>query len=354
MALPNPSIYYGNDSYPEIEKLLKAQQYSSVFVLVDENTKKHCLPVFAEKLQPGLPLEVIEIKSGEEHKNITTCLGVWEKLTESGADRKSLLINLGGGVLTDLGGFCASVFKRGIDFIHVPTTLLAMTDAAIGGKTGVDLGALKNQIGIFQQPKMILVDIDYLSTLPKRQRDNGLAEMFKHGLVYREDYWAKLKNISDFDIVDFEILIQESIEIKSDIVSKDFEESGLRKTLNFGHTLGHALESYFLSNPQKPDLLHGEAIATGMIMESYISSKMLGFPKDKLEEVNKTILKVFPKIEFQETDYEEIISFLKHDKKNEGGEINFVLLEDIGKSKIDCRVEEKLILEAFDYYSNQT
>lgn len=348
MAQPNPILVYGNDAYPEIQKHLKA--YSSIFVLVDENTKAKCLPVFAGKLRGDFPWKVIEVKSGESHKNINTCLSVWEKLSLLGADRKSVLINLGGGVITDLGGFCASVYKRGIHLIHVPTSLLSMTDAAIGGKTGVDLGPLKNQIGTFQDAELIAIDPDFLSTLSERQLKNGLVEMFKHGLIYRKSYWDKLTEITDFQPKTLKDLIKESIEIKSDIVSKDPKESGLRKILNFGHTLGHALESYFLSNPEKPTLLHGEAIAMGMILETYISSETLNFPKQNLKEITRVLLNSFPKIVLPQTDYEKIISFLKHDKKNENGNVNFVLLEDIGKPKIDCQVEKELILIAFDYY----
>lgn len=345
-----PNIHFGKDSYSKMKTLLQERKPSSVFILVDENTKKHCLPLFAEKLRFSGSVKIIEIKSGEEHKNLEICSGVWEKLSEHGADRKSLLINLGGGVVTDLGGFCASVFKRGIGFVHVPTSLLAMADAAIGGKTGVDLGSLKNQVGVFRQPELIAIDVDFLSTLPERQLKNGLAEMFKHGLIHRKNHWDKLNKLTDFRPGNLKGLIHESIEIKSEIVSRDPNESGLRKILNFGHTLGHALESYFLSNPEKPTLLHGEAIAVGIIMDTYISSEILGFPKQNLDEITRVLLNSFPKIALQQTDYEKIISFLKHDKKNENGNVNFVLLKDIGKPKIDCQVEKELILMAFDYY----
>lgn len=318
--------------------------------MVDENTQKYCLPKFLQTLESDVPLEIIEIEAGEEHKSLETCTGVWNALTELGADRKSLLINLGGGVITDLGGFVASNFKRGIDFIHVPTTLLAMVDAAIGGKTGVDLGPIKNQIGLFSFPKLLLIDPGFLETLPQNELKSGLAEMLKHGLVYRKSYWEKMKDLSKLSLDDLPQLIEESVAIKSEIVEKDPTENGIRKILNFGHTLGHALESYFLSNESKTTLLHGEAVAVGMILETYLSSEICGFPKECLAEIKNTILQSFPKIDLEEADLEPILNLLKHDKKNSYGNVNFVLLKAIGEPLIDCTVKREQLIDAFRYY----
>lgn len=349
----NP-IYYNAKAYHELCGLLKTENYSSVFVLVDENTQIHCLPKFLPQLETQLPIELIEIEAGEAHKTIETCTGVWNALAELGADRKTLLINLGGGVVTDLGGFVASTFKRGIDFVHIPTSLLAMVDAAIGGKNGVDLGVLKNQVGTINLPQMVLVDVDFLTTLPQNQLKSGLAEMLKHGLIYRKTYWEKLSDLSKFTLEDFEILIEESIEIKTKIVSKDPSEKGLRKILNFGHTLGHAIESYFLSQPEKETLLHGEAIAAGMILESFLSEKKsVNFSCEDLKTVKRVIFHTFPKIDLQKNDFLPIIELLKHDKKNSHGAINFVLLEKIGKANIDCQTSNDLILEAFEDYLSE-
>ncbi|WP_420322477.1 3-dehydroquinate synthase [Flagellimonas sp.] len=320
--------------------------YSSVFVLVDENTTVHCLPRFMHKL--GMtPNAIHEIKAGEVHKHIGTCSLVWEWLSEQGADRKSLLINLGGGVLTDLGGFVASTFKRGIDFINVPTTLLAMVDASIGGKTGVDLGALKNQIGVINQPQMVLVFPEFLETLEPRQIRSGFAEMLKHGLIIDAAYWNALRTTENF--ADGKC-IQQSIAIKNDVVCQDPTEKGLRKILNFGHTLGHAIESYFLESKTKPTLLHGEAIAVGMILEGYLSHELKGLSKLSLQEIKDTFLTHFDRVDFTQADIEAILRLLIYDKKNSHGEVNFVLLQAIGNAVTDVKVPENLFEKAFAYY----
>ncbi|MEX0316174.1 MAG: 3-dehydroquinate synthase [Allomuricauda sp.] len=320
--------------------------YSKVFILVDENTKEHCLPLFIPQL--GItPDAVYEIKSGEEHKHIATCSLVWQWLSDQGADRNSLLINLGGGVLTDLGGFVASTFKRGIDFINIPTTLLSMVDASIGGKTGVDLGALKNQIGVINQPVMVLIFPKFLKTLNERQVKSGFAEMLKHGLIIDSEYWKSLRNTKDF--ADGKC-IQRSIAIKNEVVMQDPTEKGLRKILNFGHTLGHAIESYFLESVDKPTLLHGEAIAVGMILEGYLSHELKGLSKLSVQEIKKTFLEHFDRVEFNEEDIEAILQLLIYDKKNSHGEVNFVLLQAIGSAVTDIRVPENLFQKAFAYY----
>ncbi|MCQ0110761.1 3-dehydroquinate synthase [Zhouia amylolytica] len=347
----NYTIHFNEEIYTRLNKHIDSHFYSKIFVLVDENTHEHCLPYFLSNVQTNLEIEIIEIEAGEEHKNIETCSGVWNVLSELGADRKSLMINLGGGVVTDLGGFVASTFMRGIDFINVPTTLLAMVDASVGGKTGVDLGSLKNQIGVINVPVFVFVDTKFLNTLPSEQVRSGFAEMLKHGLIHDEKYWDKLLKTSG-ETNELDNLIHESIVIKNKVVMEDPKESGLRKTLNYGHTLGHAIESYFLQEPSKPTLLHGEAIAIGMILATFLSHELHSFPVNKLKTITEVFIQKYGKVQFEPTDYERIIELLKFDKKNAFGDINFVLLEDIGKTIIDVKVDNDLIIKSFEYYKN--
>lgn len=345
------TIHFNSKIYKELNELLESNIYSKTFIITDSNTNKYCLPVLFSKLGIQMDnIEIIEMDCGEEYKTIDTCISIWNVLSELGGDRKSLIINLGGGVVTDLGGFVASTFKRGIDFINIPTSLLAMVDASIGGKTGVDSGSIKNQIGTIQAAKMILIDTSFLATLPKEQMRSGLAEMLKHGLAYNKTYWNSLKNLSNLTLDDLDQLIYESIQIKDTIVQEDPYEKHLRKTLNFGHTIGHAIESYCLENPEKKTLLHGEAIAIGMIIESYISHKTIGLSNVELQEITTTINQTFPKVQFHEEDYDAIIDLLKYDKKNVNGHINFVLIKSIGNSKLDCKTTNDIIKEAFIFY----
>ncbi|WP_353169730.1 3-dehydroquinate synthase [Flavobacterium sp.] len=346
----NYTIYFNEASFVYLENLLKTETYSKIFVLVDENTNEYCLPHFLSNLPTEIEIEIIEIEAGEEHKNIYTCIDLWHTLIELDADRKSIMINLGGGVITDIGGFVASTYKRGIDFINIPTTLLAMVDASVGGKTGVDLGSLKNQIGVINEPKSVIVISKFLETLPTNQMRSGLAEMLKHGLIYDKAYWDKLKNLNDLNTDDLDVLIKQSIEIKNEIVSQDLKENGIRKALNFGHTLGHAIESYFLESEEKKQLLHGEAIAIGMILESYISYQLNLIFKEDFAEIKYIITDVFEKISFDESDIQNIMNLLVFDKKNEFGNVQFTLLNKIGESKINQKVDESLILLAFEDY----
>ena len=344
------SIFFNDEGYSYLSNLLNINDYSKIFILVDENTSQHCLPNFLANLATEIEIEIIEIENGEEHKNIETCLQLWHALTELGGDRKSILLNLGGGVVTDLGGFVACTFKRGIDFINVPTTLLSMVDASIGGKNGVDLGQLKNQIGIIKEPKAVVVISSFLETLPQVEMRSGLAEMLKHGLIFDKDYWNKFKNLSSLSSQDLEALIHESIVIKNKIVSEDLTENGIRKALNFGHTLGHAIESYFLENETKTKLLHGEAIAIGMILESYISMKKNLLSREEYFEIKYILKDIYEAIPFDENDIEKIIELLIYDKKNEFGKIQFALLDGIGKVKINEEADNKMIHEAFEDY----
>lgn len=322
------------------------RNYSQIFLLVDENTKAFCLPIFKKFIDFNIDA-ILEIKSGEENKNIHTCLQLWEDLSNLDGDRKSVLINLGGGVLTDMGGFVASTFKRGIDFINIPTTLLSMVDASIGGKTGVDLGSLKNQVGVINQPQMVLIFPEFLETLDPRQTRSGFAEMLKHGLIQDSSYWESLTEKANFTDP---ACIQRSIAIKNEVVLQDPTEEGLRKILNFGHTLGHAIESYCLDNLDKKTLLHGEAIAAGMILEGYLSHEMRGLSKLSVDEIKKGFSQHFDKVDFTEDDIDAILQLLKYDKKNSHGNINFVLLQEIGDAVTDIKIPEDLFQRAFAYY----
>jgi len=352
ISTKNSIVHFNSEVYTKLNGYIKTTKPSKIFVLVDTNTHDYCLPKFLEQLESGeIIVEVMEMPNGEDHKTIDICMGVWEALSEYNADRKSLLINLGGGVVTDLGGFVASTYMRGIKYINIPTSLLAMVDASVGGKTGVDLGALKNQVGVINEGVMVGVDTSFLDTLPQNEMVSGFAEMLKHGLIYDKTYWNILTHLENLDISDLDNLIYDSVLIKNKVVTEDPKEQGLRKILNFGHTLGHAIESYFLENADKTPLLHGEAIAIGMILEAYLATKVCGLSQEELEIITNGILKTFSKADITKKDQAIIIKLLIHDKKNSHGIINFVLLEAIGKPKIDCVVSNELILEAFDYYS---
>jgi 3-dehydroquinate synthase len=348
----NYPIHFNEKAYEALNIHLAENKYSKIFIIVDSNTNEFCIPKFLPFLETDLTLEIVEFDAGEENKNIETCVQIWKVLTELGADRKSLVINLGGGVVTDLGGFVASTFKRGVDFIHVPTTLLSMVDASVGGKNGVDLGNLKNQIGVINVPKMVLIDTQYLETVPQNEMRSGLAEMLKHGLIYDKTYWEQFLDLKAIDLADFDALIYRSVEIKNEIVIQDPTEKNIRKALNFGHTLGHAIESYFLENENKTTLLHGEAIAVGMILESYLSLQKKLINKEEYSQIKSGIKAVYDDIVFEEKDIEPIMELLIHDKKNEYGNIQFALIEGIGKIKINQSVENELILKAFEDYKS--
>ncbi|MDP2068939.1 MAG: 3-dehydroquinate synthase [Lutibacter sp.] len=346
----NYFVNFNEDAYRKLNIYISEYKPSAIFVLVDENTNNHCLPILLQELETEAEIEIIEIEAGEINKNLDTCSGVWHALTELGTDRKSLMINLGGGVITDLGGFVASTFKRGIAFVNIPTTLLSMVDASVGGKTGVDLGVLKNQIGLFSDPEMVLIDPRYLETISDRELRSGLAEIIKYGITYDIKLWNEICNFKELTISNISNLIHRSIEIKNEVVTKDPKEKGLRKILNFGHTLGHAIESYFLESEDKENLTHGEAIAIGMVTEAFISQKLLNFPSEHLKAIKEVILKIYGKAEIDVLDYDGIIDLLIHDKKNVGGQVNFVLLTDFEQFQLDCNVEKDLLIEALNYY----
>ncbi|WP_179319849.1 3-dehydroquinate synthase [Winogradskyella helgolandensis] len=353
ISTKNAVVHFNSEVYTNLNNYIKTVNPSKIFILVDTNTHDYCLAKFLERIESGeITVEVMEMPNGEEHKSIDICTGVWEALSEYNADRKSLLINLGGGVVTDLGGFVASTYMRGITYINIPTSLLAMVDASVGGKTGVDLGSLKNQVGVINEGEMVGVDTSFLDTLPQNEMVSGFAEMLKHGLIFDETYWNTLTHLENLNLSDLDRLIYDSIVIKNTVVTSDPTEQGLRKILNFGHTLGHAIESYFMENADKNPLLHGEAIAIGMILETYLSTKVCALSNEDLEIITNGILKTFSKVEITKADQQHIIELLKYDKKNSHGVVKFVLLEAIGKPKLDCVISNDLILEAFDYYAN--
>ena len=347
----NVNITFGTEALLRFTKELQAKDYSSLFLLVDTHTQEFCLPGFVS--QTGLTqLEVLVMEAGEEHKTLQTCENLWNQLSERGADRNSALINLGGGVVTDLGGFVACTFKRGIDFYNLPTTLLSMVDASVGGKTGIDLGALKNQIGIIKEPKQVLIDAQWLQTLPQEELRSGFAEMLKHGLISNKDYWEQLKSLPKLEAATLAEFIKPSVAIKKQVVLEDPREKHLRKILNFGHTLGHAIESYYLTHPEKKRLLHGEAIAIGMVMEAYLGVSCCSFSNVAAEEIKKTFAQFYPPVEIDAQDREGILELLRHDKKNKAGRVNFVLLKSIGVPEIDVEVPQELFTQAFEFYGN--
>jgi len=341
-------VHFKEIGYSSLHDFIVFKNFKTVYVLVDENTHEHCLPILQQEIDVDVTFEIIEIESGEINKNIGTCISLWQALTDRGADRKSLLINIGGGVITDMGGFVASTYKRGIQFVNIPTTLLSMVDASVGGKTGVDLGVLKNQVGLFADPEMVIIDPLYLKTLSEKEVVSGMAEIIKYGLTYDTSLWNQfLEEDKEVDLVG---MIHRSIEIKNEVVLEDRLEANLRKILNYGHTIGHAVESHFLESDDKETLTHGQAIALGMITEAYLSHKLLNFPKEDLEIIKKTIVRIFGKVPVLTSDYDTVLNLMKHDKKNINGQVNFVLLEAMGTCKIDCKVSPELIIESLDYY----
>jgi len=343
-------INFDKNAYTELNNYIKKSNYSNIFILGDANTLHFCLPQFKKNLEYNKSFKILEIGIGEDYKTIDTCTKLWQKLCNLGADRHSLLINLGGGIVTDLGGFVAATLKRGIHFINIPTTLLGMVDAAIGGKTGINLGALKNQVGVFCNPKMIIVDTKFLITLPQREFRSGMAEIIKYGLSYDRVLFDLILNYNPKDIILLEKLIYRSVEIKNEVVLKDPTEQDLRKVLNFGHSLGHAVESYFLKQSDIESVTHGEAVAAGMIAALYLSQKYYDFNRAKADEIKAFIINYFGKINIKESDFASILDLLKHDKKAESGVVNFVLIDKIGSYKLNCKVNNTDLIEALKYY----
>ncbi len=339
-------VFFENN-FESLQMLLQERKYSKVFVLTDENTGKHCLQVFLSQMPADFLYDLIEVDAGEENKNIDFCIGIWKMLLDFGADRNAVMINLGGGVVTDMGGFAASTFKRGIDFIQIPTTLLSQVDASIGGKTGIDLDTVKNIIGTFTQPQTVIINVEFLKTLDKRQLISGFAEMIKHAFIFDAKYFEELKEFN-FEKPNAETIYR-SVQIKNEVVTQDPEENSLRKILNFGHTIGHAIETYSIDHDKHP-LVHGEAVAVGMICEAYLSHRHNGLEKNQLNEVVQSIREIFPDYNLKKKTFSQLFEIMKNDKKNRDGKIGFSMLTEIGHCTYNHYIEEEHILEALIYY----
>ena len=322
--------------------------HDKLFILTDEHTHRLCLP----QLQSIPALEnAAEIIIGAEdvHKNLETLASVWQALSEQGATRHSLLINLGGGMVTDLGGFAAATFKRGIAYINIPTTLLAMVDASVGGKTGINFNGLKNEIGVFNDSKFVILDTEFLRSLDAENICSGYAEMLKHGLISTEDMWKELItfDLANPDLKHLQQMVADSVKVKERIVEEDPHEQGIRKALNLGHTFGHAFESWALK--RKP-ILHGHAVAFGMICELYLSATHTGFPTEKMRQTVSFIKEYYGTLPITCDDYDELIELMHHDKKNQNGIINFTLLGGIGDIRINQTATVDEIKEALDFF----
>ncbi|MBI5916475.1 MAG: 3-dehydroquinate synthase [Bacteroidetes bacterium] len=370
LPLNGYDIFIGEMGAP-LRELVQQGRYSKIAVLTDANTRRHCLPYFLQRID--FEVVEIEIPAGELHKNIDTCRHIWAEMMRLGLDRRSLLLNLGGGVIGDMGGFCAATYQRGIDFIQIPTTLLAQVDASVGGKLAIDFNFVKNSIGVFQNPKAVLADPVFLKTLPEDELRSGFAEVFKHALIADAPQWRELQKITSLREVGWPSLLAPSLSIKKRIVEADPTEQGIRKALNFGHTIGHAVESHSIAdcglriaagvpeirNPNSQFLIpnsqltHGEAVALGIVCESWLSWKVAGLPEVDLQEIVAFVRRFYPHYPLRVNDLSAVFDLMKKDKKNVGGRINFTLLPVIGQAVIDQFVEVGLIEESLRFYMEQ-
>ena len=383
-------IIISNDIEHDLATAIAESEHDRVFVLTDDTTHECCLPKVATLLAQydAVP---ITIAHGDQHKTLAALGDVWTALQQGGATRHSLLVNLGGGMITDLGGFAAATFKRGINFINIPTTLLAMVDAAVGGKTGINFGGLKNEIGAFADARFVIINTCFLDTLDAENLCSGYAEMLKHALISDERMWAEHVNfnLSQPDLTELQRMVAESIAVKERIVAEDPHEHGIRKALNFGHTIGHALEEFALQQatpsggavvstapinqttggavvstaptnqttgstaisnaPKNRPLLHGYAVAFGLIGELYMSARKAGFPTERLHQTTRFIRKNYAQTEFTCNDYPTLLNLMRHDKKNTSGVINFTLLHNIGDIRINQTATDEEIREALDF-----
>ena len=337
------------DPAKSLEQAIAQCPHDKLFILTDEHTHRLCLPLLADI--PALrEAEEIIIAPEDLHKNLDTLATVWQALSSHGATRHSLLINLGGGMVTDLGGFAAATFKRGIAYINLPTTLLAMVDAAVGGKTGINFNGLKNEIGAFYPARTVLLETAFLRTLDRRNFFSGYAEMLKHGLISDTAHWAALLNFDTTqpDYALLKPLVGRSVQVKENIVQQDPHEHGIRKALNLGHTIGHAFESLALA--ENRPVLHGYAVAWGLVCELYLSCLKANFPKDKMQQTVRFIKENYGTFFFDCKHYERLYELMTHDKKNTAGIINFTLLREIGDIALNQTADKDTIFEALDFY----
>jgi len=343
------NIIFSQQIVTDLRKIVLKYPAGKVFLLTDQKAAGYCLPLIQSVLDE-FSIQQIAIPSGEENKNIQSVGLVWDFLSNNGADRKSLLINIGGGMLTDLGGFAASTFKRGLDFVNIPTTLLAQVDASLGGKTGFNFNGLKNEIGVFMEPNSVIINTNFLKTIDHENFLSGYAEMLKHGLIKSREHWDELLAF-DMENIDYNALqeiIAHSVAVKEWHVLNDLTEQNIRKALNFGHTIGHAFESYAMKTGRP--ILHGYAVVYGMIAELYLSVKQSGLGNDELNTISSWLIAKYGKFEIEESDFEALYQLMTHDKKNEGKRINFTLIPEIGKVEINVDCSKELIVEALEYY----
>ncbi|GAB3896274.1 3-dehydroquinate synthase [Spirosoma agri] len=324
---------------------LESYDFSAIAVIADNHTFRFCYP----ELKALLPKHtLVRIKAGEEQKHIATCELIWDALTRANFDRYALVINLGGGVIGDMGGFCAATYKRGIAFVQLPTTLLSQVDASVGGKLGIDFRGYKNHIGVFQQPDAVLIDPTFLTTLPDRELRSGFAEIIKHCLIADAAMWDNIRH-RDLDEQDWAALVAHSVAVKQRIVAEDPTEKGLRKILNFGHTLGHAVETYFLTQPRKR-LLHGEAIAVGMVAEAYIAFHKKMIDENLLTQIEEYVFAVYGNVRLTDADTEPILALTLQDKKNRGNQVRMALLDGLGSCTFDVPVTASEMRRALEFY----
>lgn len=345
-------LYSGSIGWQVLQTMVLEHAEAGIYILADTNTQKYCLPVLRKKCNGLENAKLIILQSGESVKNLQSLEFIWNELHSLNAVRNSLFICLGGGVITDIGGFAAATFKRGIDFVNIPTTLLAMVDAGLGGKTGINFNSAKNQLGMFAMPLGVFIFIEFLNTLPSRQKLSGYAEMLKHAMLDSDHLFDKLIVLNSPEKVCQEAIILESAAVKLKIVEQDSLEKGKRKVLNLGHSIGHAIEAYSQKNDPDP-LLHGEAVAIGLICECFISMRMFGMPEPDLEKLANLISWHFPHYRLKHGAAEELLALMSHDKKNPAhSQLNFSLIRKVGDPVFDQFPGEKLIRESLHFYMN--
>ena len=343
------SIIFAHDLAAALQEAVERVPHDRLFCLTDETTLRLCWPMVSS-IVAMKSAEMITIAAGDEHKTLESLSHVWRSLQQGGATRHSLLVNLGGGMVTDLGGFAASTFKRGLKYINVPTTLLSQVDASVGGKTGINFGGLKNEVGVFSQPSAVVIATDFLDSLDAGNIVSGYAEMLKHGLLDERSHWSALMcdPLALMRSPEGIALIERSVAVKARVVEQDPTERGLRKALNLGHTVGHAFESLALR--RGAPVLHGYAVAWGLVAELWLSAVKEGFPTETLHQTVRHIFSLYGRMSVTCDDYEELFSFMRHDKKNEGDAINFTLLSDIGEIRINRTATREEIYESLDFY----